>query len=337
MNAETSPSHASAKPVRWGILSTGLIAHWMTKDLLLTGHEVVAVGSRTQESADRFAAEFEIPHAHASYEELVADPDVDIVYVATPHPRHHADASLALNAGKHALVEKPFTINAREAQELVDLAAAKGLVVLEAMWTRWLPHMIAVRDLIARGAIGDVRAVMADHTQKLPDDPAHRLNALELGGGALLDLGVYPISFASDVLGTPSTIEATATFKETGADGETGILMRYDGGRTAVLFTASNTQGPNRAAVIGTEGRIEIDYVWYTPTSFHHYDAEGKLVSSQHPEVAGRGMQFQADEAERLILAGELNSEILPLSETVAIMETMDQIRREIGLRYPME
>ncbi len=191
---------------------------------------------------------------HGSYEDLVADPEVDVVYVATPHPRHHDDTALALRAGKHVLVEKPFTINAAEAQSLVDLAAERNLVILEAMWTRWLPHMVEVRKLIADGAIGDVRAVICDHTQKLSEDPAHRINALELGGGALLDLGVYPISFASDVLGDPTSIEATATFKATGADAETGILLRYKGDRTATLFTASNTPGPNRAFVIGTEG-----------------------------------------------------------------------------------
>jgi predicted dehydrogenase len=323
--------------LRWGILGSGLIARLFVSDLQLTGHRVVAVGSRAQETADRFAERFEIPRAHGSYEALVSDPDVDIVYVATPHTRHHADATLALRAGKHVLVEKPFTINATEAQDLVDLAAARGLVILEAMWTRWLSHMIEVRRLIADGALGEVRSVIADHTQKLPDDPTHRLNALELGGGALLDLGVYPISLASDILGTPEEVQSAATLKATGADAETGILLRYAGGRFASIYTASTTTGPNRAAIVGTEGRIEIDSVWYTPTTFQLYDAAGTVISRYESEVAGRGMQFQADEIERLIAAGELSGDIMPLSETVAIMATMDRVRRQIGLRYPGE
>lgn len=323
--------------LRWGILGTGWIAELFVADLQLTGHNVAAVGSRAQDTADRFAGRFEIPRAHGSYEALVADPEIDVVYVATPHPRHNPDTALALRAGKHVLVEKPFTINAGEAQELVDLAAERGLVVLEAMWTRWLPHMVEVRRLIADGALGEVRSVIADHTQLLPSDPSHRLNALELGGGALLDLGVYPISLASDVLGTPEQIQSLATKKETGADAETGVVMRYAGGRMASIYTASTTVGPNRATIIGTEGRIEIDSVWYTPTSFQLFDAAGAVVSSYSSDVPGRGMQFQADEIERLIAAGELSGEILPLTETVSIMATMDQIRQQIGLRYPGE
>jgi predicted dehydrogenase len=337
MSANISTSDSAATSVRWGILGTGWIAELFVADLKLTGHQVVAIGSRATETAERFASKFGIAGAHGTYEALVADDSVDIVYVATPHPRHHDDASLALRAGKHVLVEKPFTINAAEAQSLVDLASERGLLVLEAMWTRWLPHMLAVRDLIAAGAVGDIRSVLADHTQKLPEEPTHRLNALELGGGALLDLGVYPISLASDLLGNPLSITASATFKETGADAETGILLRYAEGRTASIYAASTALGPNRAAIVGTEGRIEIDSVWYMPTTFRLYDSRGTVVSTFESEVPGRGMQFQADEAERLIAAGQLTSEILPLSESVSIMSTMDQVRQQIGLRYPTE
>jgi len=334
--AERTPEPASPR-LGWGILGTGGIARAFVADLQLIGRDVVAVGSRTAETAQGFAGDFGIPHAHASYEALVEDAAVDIVYVATPHPRHHHDASLALRAGKHALVEKPFTINAAEAQDLVDLATERGLLVLEAMWTRWLPHIVAVRELVAQGAVGDLRALIADHTQLLPDDPAHRINALELGGGALLDLGVYPISFASDLLGPPSSIDEVARFKDTGADAEIGIVLRCAGERTAVIYAASTTPGPNTATILGTEGRIEIDSVWYMPTTFRRYDAERNLVQSFDGAVPGRGMQFQAEEAERLIAAGRLTSDILPLSETVSIMSTMDQIREKIGLRYPSE
>jgi predicted dehydrogenase len=337
MSVDNTRSEGTAPPLRWGILGTGWIARLYVADLQLTGHQVTAVGSRTAQTAEAFASQFGIERAHAGYESLVADPNVDIIYIATPHPRHHADARLALEAGKHILVEKPFTINAREARDIVELAAERGLVALEAMWTRWLPHMVEIRSLLADGAIGDVRAVTADHTQKLSDDPSHRLNALELGGGALLDLGVYPISFASDILGTPESIQARATFKTTGADAETGVLLGYADGRTATIYTASNAPGPNRAAVIGTDGRIEIDPVWYNPTSFHVFGADGNLETSYTSEVQGRGMQFQAAEAERLVDAGLLSGEILPLEESVSIMATMDRVRELIGLRYPGE
>lgn len=322
---------------RWGILGTGWIADLFTKDLLLAGHTVSAVGSRSQASADRFAAQFGIPHAHASYEELAADPEVDVIYIATPHPMHAANAKVALTAGKHVLIEKPFTINATQAQEVVALAEVKGLVALEAMWTRFLPHMVNIRKIVASGALGEIRSIIADHTQDLPDDPQHRLNALELGGGALLDLGVYPISLAWDILGEPQSIQATATFKSTGADAQVATLFKYASGAMAVTLSASDSAGPNRATIIGTEGRIEIERVWYEPTSFRVFDNENRMTSDFKSVVAGRGMQFEAEEAERLIVAGLSAGEIMPPSQTVAIMRTLDSIRSQIGLKYPDE
>ena len=326
-----------ARPARWGILGTGGIARQFTRDLLLAGHAVTAVGSRTRESAEQFAALFELPAAHASYESLVADPSVDLVYVATPHPFHYPNARLALEAGKHVLVEKPFTLNAAQAQHLVTHAADKDLLVLEAMWTRWLPHMARLREIVAAGTIGELRSMSADHTQRLPDDPGHRLNALELGGGALLDLGVYPVSFASDLFGTPQSIQAVATFKETGADAQVATMFRYPGGQIATTYSASTTQGPNVAVILGSDGRIEIDSVWYAATGLRVYDADGTLIEDARPLVEGRGMQFQAAEAERLVSEGRIASDILPPQETVAIMATLDAIREQIGLRYPGE
>ncbi|MGO4691474.1 Gfo/Idh/MocA family protein [Glaciibacter sp. 2TAF33] len=323
--------------LRWGVLATGGIAHAFANDLVLNGFTVQAVGSRSQPSADAFAAQFGIPNAHASYEALVADPDVDIIYVSTPHPFHAENAALALNGGKHVVIEKPIALNAREAREIVDLGAAKNLLVLEAMWTRFLPHMVRLREILATGALGDVHTLIADHTQDLPDDPAHRINALELGGGALLDLGIYPLSFASALFGRPETILAAASFKDTGADAQVATVFRYPGGQIASTVSASDTQGPNRATILGTEGRIEIDAVWYSPTTFRHYDAAGDVVETFTAEVTGRGMHFQAAEAEQLVAAGKTSSDILSGEESVAIMETLDEIRRQIGLRYPGE
>jgi predicted dehydrogenase len=327
----------TSQGARWGILGTGGIARMFTSDLLLTGHTVTAVGSRTQESAEQFAADYDLPAAHPSYQALVADPSVDLIYVATPHPFHYPNARLALEAGKHVLVEKPFTLNAVQAQQLVSLAADKHLLVLEAMWTRWLPHMVRLREIVAAGTIGEVRSMSADHTQKLPDDPGHRINALGLGGGALLDLGIYPVSFASQLFGAPELIEATASFKQTGADAQVATVFRYAGGQIATTYSASTTQGPNVAVVLGTEGRIEIDSVWYAASGLRVYDAAGTLTEDIRPHVEGRGMQFQAVEAERLVGEGRIASDILPPQETVTIMATLDEIRQRIGLRYPGE
>lgn len=323
--------------LRWGILATGGIAHAFTNDLKLNGLTVQAVGSRSQAAADAFAAEFDIPNAHGSYEALVADPEVDVVYVSTPHPLHAGGARLVLEAGKHVLVEKPFTVNAPEAQEIADLAAERGLLALEAMWTRYLPHMVRIREIITGGTLGDVRTLVADHTQKLSDDPLHRINALELGGGALLDLGVYPVSFSWDLFGAPLTIQSTATFKDTGADAQIANIFAYDGGRVASMVSASDTLGPNTAAVIGTDARIEIDRVWYTPTSFRVVSVDGAVLEEFRSEVTGRGMHFQAEAVERLVAEGNLRGDLLTIEESVAIMGTLDTIREQIGLRYPGE
>jgi predicted dehydrogenase len=323
--------------LRWGILGTGWIAHQQTTDLLGNGFVVSAVGSRSQATADAFAAEFGIPTAHGSYEALVADPDVDAIYVSTPHPSHAAGATLALNAGKHVLLEKPFTLNAGEAHAVVELAASKNLVVLEAMWSRFLPHMLRIREIIAAGTLGEVRTVLADHNQNLPKDPKHRINNPELGGGALLDLGIYPVSFAYDVFGAPSTVMATASMTTTGVDRQTAIVLGFADGQQAVLHTALDTLGPNRAAVIGTLGRIEIESVWYNPTAFTVYDNEGAIVEQFDQPVRNRGMQYQAWELERLVAEGQVAGDILPAAESVQIMETLDEVRRQIGLVYPGE
>ena len=325
------------EPIRWGILGTGLIADFFSTDLTAEGFTISAVGSRSQESADAFAEKFGIPNAHASYEALVADPEVDVIYVATPHPYHVANATLALEHGKHVLIEKPFTINAAEAAGVVALAEEKGLVVLEAMWTRWLPHMVRLRELIAEGLIGEVRTVIADHNQFLPKDPAHRLNDPALGGGALLDLGIYPVSFAWDILGAPSTVHAISSPTPTGVDRQTAILLGYPNGAQAVLHTALDTAGPNTASVIGTDGWVRIDRVFYTPTTFTVFDSAGTQVETFDQEVSNRGMQYQAWEVERLVAAGQVAGDILPPSETVSIMGTLDEVRRQIGLEYPGE
>jgi predicted dehydrogenase len=322
------------KKLGWGILATGWIAELFAHDLIASGLNVTAVGSRSLDKAKAFAERFKIAKAHGSYEELVADPDVDIVYIATPHPQHVETALLALDAGKHVLVEKPFTLNAPEARQIVERAHEKKLVVLEAMWTRFLPHMTRIREILDAGTLGELRSVSAEHRQFLPTDPKHRLNNLELGGGALLDLGIYPISFAHDILGTPTSINATARFKDTGVDAEIATVMQHEGGAISTTVSSLDCAGPNVAFIYGSKARIEIATIWYIPTSFEVVDYEGKVLEQFSQPVSERGMQFQAFEMESLVREGRASTVISP-EETVTIMETLDAIRRQIGLVYP--
>jgi len=325
--------------LRWGILATGGIATAFASDLRTAGLNLVAVGSRTQEAADAFAQRFDIPRAHGSYTALAEDPDVDIIYVSTPHPLHHEGARLALQNGKHALVEKAFTLNRAEADDLRALAAERDLLVMEAMWTRYLPHMVRIREIIAEGTLGEIRAVSADHTQRLPLDPHHRVNDLSLGGGALLDLGVYPISFIWDVLGAPESVTATARLLETGADAEVATIMTHANGAISTSLSSSRAAGANTAVVLGTDARIEIDRVWYTPTSFRVIAPDGTVLERGEHPVDGRGMQYQAFAAEGAVAAGDHAGGLLalPVAESVAIMDLLDEIRRQIGVVYPSE
>jgi predicted dehydrogenase len=319
--------------LRWGILGAGGIARLQVSDLQRHGFAVAAVAARESAKAQAFADEFGIPAAYGSYEQLAADPGVDAIYVATVHPTHATAARLALEGGKHVLVEKPFTMDAAEAREIVDLAAEKNLVILEAMWTRWLPHMVRIREILAEGLLGDVRTVLADHDQK--NEHVERMFAPELGGGALLDLGIYPVSFAWDVFGAPDTVLAHGTLTAAGVDRETAIILGYPSGAHAVLQTQMSGVGPNRAAIVGTDGRIEIDSVWYNVVGFTRYDTTGTVVERFDETVDGRGMHFQAAELERLVASGAIAGDILPPAETVGIMETLDEVRRQIGLSYP--
>ena len=323
--------------LRWGILGTGGIAEAFAKDLrLLDGADVTAVGSRRQETADAFADRLGVSGRHASYAALVSDDNVDAVYVATPHPMHHDAALLAIEAGKAVLCEKPFTLNAAEARSLADAARAHGVFLMEAMWTRFLPHMVKLRELLADGVLGDVRLLMADHGQFFPENAEHRIYAPRLGGGALLDLGVYPFSFASMVLGTPARVLAVSDRAFTGVDAQTSAVLQYDSGAHALVTSTLEARTPTRASVSGTEAQVRIDGGWYTPTDLTVVTRDGDVeeITFAHE---GHGLRHQAGEVARCIAEGLTESPILPPGETVRVMETMDEVRRQIGLRYDME
>jgi predicted dehydrogenase len=324
--------------LRWGILGAGGIASTFTSDLQGVGLTVSAVGSRDLGKARAFADRAGVPGAHGSYDALVADPEVDVVYVATPHPFHAENALLAIAAGKHVLVEKAFTVNAAEAESVYAAARRAGVVVLEAMWTRYTPQSARLRAVVRSGVIGEVRLLTAVHVQSLPTDPRHRLNDPALGGGALLDLGVYPVSFAHDLLGPPEVVTATATLSDQGVDARVGIQLGHASGATSQLYAALDTSGRNTASLLGTAGRIDVDDTFYAPGGFTVRDGDGAVIERFDADEGGlRGMQHQALELERVVAAGGSESPLLTAADGVEVMRTMDEVRRQIGVRYPSE
>jgi predicted dehydrogenase len=336
--AGTSTKRSTA--LRWGIIGTGGIAGRFVADVgLLADAEVVAVGSRTVAGAADFGNRHGVAGQHGSYADLVADPLVDVVYVATPHPFHAEHAIQAIEAGKPVLVEKPFAMDAREARMIADAARDARVFCMEAMWTRFLPHMERLRAILAEGILGEIIALSADQGVRFEQDPEHRLFAPELGGGALLDLGIYPFSFASMVLGPPETVRACATSAFTGVDQTTSAVLTYPHGAHAVLVCTSASATPMRAWVAGTQGRIEIDRPWYQATSFTLTRADGSVERFETPagvvEGRAKGMRFEADEVARCLRLGLLESPLLTLDETVSIMGALDEVRDQIGLAYP--
>lgn len=322
---------------RWGILASGGIAQAFARDLSYFNHHIVAaVGSRSQESADSFAAEFPGCIAYASYEALVADPTLDAIYVASPHPYHVSNTVLALNAGKPVLCEKPFTINAAEARQMKAAADANGVALMEAMWARFLPHMHKVREILASGILGDIWAVEADHGQRLSDYANPRHWEPSLGGGALLDLGIYPISFAHMVLGVPDKITSSATFTDKGVDASSTVIFDYKSGAQAILTSNMMVSTPCRATICGTLGKIEIDRTFYNPTSMRVIMHDG--TTTEYPkEYKGHGLRDQALEFEKVVRSGAKSSAILTPDESILIMESLDEVRKQIGLIYPSE
>jgi predicted dehydrogenase len=321
--------------IKWGILGTGTIARVFTEDLLrLPGHEVLAVGSRTPESAKAFAGRYEIARSYGSYAELAADGEVDVVYVATPHNGHYPAAMSCLEAGRGVLVEKPFTVTAAESERLVTLARERGLFAMEAMWTRFNPLIRRLRGLVADGAIGEVKAVYADFAENFPYDPAHRLWSTETAGGALLDLGIYPVSFAWMLLGAPQTVQATSAAAPNGVDANTGILLGYPSGAVALLHCGLVARSPQTATVLGTTGRIEVAAPFFRPGAMTLHRAGAEPETFTH-EVEGHGYGYQAEEVARCLRAGERESPLMPLDESVAIMGTLDTVAARLGTGVP--
>lgn len=323
--------------IRWGILSTGRIAHRFAEAIRESRDaELIAVGSRTMDKAQAFAAQHNVPHAHGSYESLANDPDVDAIYISTPHPMHKDNSILCLQAGKAVLCEKPFTVSAAEARAVIDVARAKGVFLMEAMWTRFLPGLAKVRELIAAGAIGEPRMISADFGFRAPFDPASRLFDPWLGGGSLLDVGVYCVSLASMIFGRPARVAGLATLGATGVDEQAAWVLGYQKGELAVLSSAVRTNTPHEAWINGTEGAIKLHAPWYAPTRLTLRRArQGEQIIDT--PIEGNGFGYQAAEVAACLRAGRPESAILPLDETLSIMQTLDQIRAQWGMTYPFE
>ncbi|WP_435970428.1 Gfo/Idh/MocA family protein [Streptomyces sp. Qhu_M48] len=323
--------------VRWGILATGGIAERFTTDLLtLDGAEVVAVASRTEASAKAFADRFGIPRAYGGWDGLFADEDVDVVYVATPHHAHREAAGRALEAGRAVLCEKALTLNAREAEELVALARDRGLFLMEAMWMYCNPLVRRLAELVRDGAIGEVRTVQADFGLAGPFAADHRLRDPAVGGGALLDLGVYPVSFAQLLLGEPDTVHAHALISPEGVDLNTGMLLGWDSGASALLSCSLVADTPLTASVTGTLGRIDVPRGFFFPERFtlHRAGHEPEEFTSDDDPHSFR---HEAAEVMRVLRAGGTESPLVPLDGSLAVMRTLDAVRDRVGVRYPGE
>ncbi|PZT69628.1 gfo/Idh/MocA family oxidoreductase [Streptomyces sp. SW4] len=335
--------------VRWGILATGGMAARFTADLLdLPDAEIVAVASRGEASAKAFAERFGIGRAYGDWARLARDEDVDVVYVATPHAAHRAAAGLCLEAGRNVLCEKPFTLNAREAQELVALARERGSFLMEAMWMYCNPLVRRLKALVDDGAIGEVRSVQADFGlagHLLPEardgalPPSHRLRDPAQGGGALLDLGVYPVSFAQLLLGEPADVTARAVLSEEGVDLQTGALLSWESGALASLHCSIVGGTANTASVTGSAGRIDVPYGFFHPDRFvlHRDGREPEEFAADPADGPRGGLHHEAREVMRSLRAGETESPLVPLDGTLAVMRTLDAIRDRVGVRYPGE
>lgn len=327
--------------LRWGIIGAGIIANRFADALAREdGHELVAVGSKTPEKARDFAARHAC-RAAADYDDLLNDTTVDVVYVATTHNFHHENARSVLEHGKHVLVEKPITVNARELRDLIECARERGLFLMEAMWARFLPSWQEVRTRVASGAIGELRHLDLTFGGIVPPHYENRLKDPALAGGVTLDMGVYPIAYACHVVGErPSDVTSMMRPHATGVDEIACILLRFPGGCLATISTSFELFMPWRAMLHGTQGAIE--HPGFLPANtfqVHHHGGTGEVsrvedVSVEHEE---NGFVYQVREVGRCVAAGKSESDVVPLGDSLAILESIDSMRAAWGLRYPFE
>jgi len=323
--------------INWGILGAGNIAGALVEGIRETGEgRVAAVGSRDTARAAAFAERFEIPAAYGSYHDLLSDEAIDAVYVATRNDLHYVNTLDAIAAGKAVLCEKPFALNSIQATEMVDAARTAGVFLMEAMWMRFIPAIVELRDLVMGGEIGEVRTVAADFGFRANAGAGHRLVEPSLGGGALLDLGVYPISLAMILLGEPASISGSASIGTSGVDEQVAVSMAFPGGAIASAYASFLADSPTEAHVVGTEGRIWVRSRFHNPERLDLVGADGAVRTIDRPKN-GSGYRFEVAEVHRALQADETESPMRTLDDSLAVMRVLDAVRSEIGLRYPGE
>ena len=328
------------QPIRWGILGTGKIAKAFATALKDTPDaQLAAVASRTVDSANTFAQAYGAGHAHGSYQALADDPDVDVIYIGTPHPMHHENALMCLHGGKAVLVEKSFTMNRRQAEDIINLARAKKLFVMEAMWTRFMPAIVEAKRIVDSGEIGKPANVSADFGFTSDAGPEHRLFAPELGGGALLDLGIYPLSMASYFLGPVTGVKAQAEMTATGVDMQTAFTLQHKGGAVSACSCSLRSRTPTELTISGTKGFLRLHDRFHSTDSISVTLVDGGSRGERTITLpkSGNGYTHEAQEVGRCLRAGLIESPVMPHEETLSIMGALDEIRAQIGLRYPSD
>lgn len=323
------------KPIHWGILGPGRIARKFADGLkVLPGAKLLAVASRSLDRANQFGEEYHVPHRYGSYEALVQNPAVDVVYVATPHVAHHAHTLLCLNHRKAVLCEKPLAINTGQVRDMVELARQNGTFLMEGLWTRFLPSMQRVLDLVAEGAIGEVKSLQADFGFRAEFKPEGRLFNPALGGGSLLDIGIYPLFLATTLFGKPSRVKVLAHLGSTRVDEQCSVSLGYENGALATLHTTLLASTPTEAYLAGTRGGIRMHARWLAPTSFTlHQDGQEPVLIQ--PDSIGNGYQYEAEAVMQCLREGRTECPQMSHRDSLLLMEVMDWVREEAGIRYP--
>jgi len=324
-----------APALRWGILGTGWIAAKFTESVKAHTKQVIAaVGSRSKSAGERFAAEWGVADIYDSYEALVAAPDLDVIYVATPHGHHYEHSLLAIEAGKHVFVEKPFALNHAQAAEMVDAARRRGVFLGEALWTYYLPKFDVIQQILDDDVIGDIRSVYTEYGEYLPRD--HRIFDASLAGGPLLDLGTYPTSLVTKLLGVPKTVSGLATADPAGVNGQLAVVMANAAGALGTMATSLYGFTPTGAAIIGTKGSIRFVTEFQLPGSFEVWSLDGS-TRLRYDEPRGahfEGLHFQAASIARTISEGGFEPRERPLSASLDTMKTLDAIRKSVGINF---
>ena len=323
--------------IRWGILGTGKIATAFATALQDTpGAQLVAVASRSADSANKFGAQFGVTRCHASYQGLADDEQVDVVYIATPHPMHHENAIMCLKGGKALLVEKSFTMNRRQAEEIIALAREKQLFVMEAMWSRFMPAVVEAKRIVDSGEIGTPANITADFGFTADVGPEHRLFNPELGGGALLDLGIYPLSMSSFFLGDVASVKAQSEMAATGVDLQTAFTLHHKSGGVSTCLCSLNSRTPTELTISGTKGFVRLHDRFHNTERISVTLVNGTSRNERTIDLprSGNGYTHEAQEVGRCMRAGLIESPVMPHEETLSIMGTLDAIRAQIGLRY---